>query len=168
MSEELKETHTVEEPTRQNDEVAVAVVADNNDKNQNDSRNKPEKKRRKRRNYDAYDEEVAKEEAEEKTQKKLKTDSSKGDQGEIIDEDASDLDDAKLDMLMGKDVDEEEDDLAEIDTSNIITGGRRTRGKVIDFKKTAEKLEGKKEEEAAMPTNEDDDEEEDPDVEFKE
>jgi hypothetical protein len=32
---------------------------------------------------------------------------------------------------------EEEDDLAEIDPSNII-GGRRTRGKQIDFAKAAE------------------------------
>ena len=36
--------------------------------------------------------------------------------------------------------DEEDDDLAEIDTANIITGGRRTRGRVIDYKKTAKAL----------------------------
>lgn len=51
----------------------------------------------------------------------------------------SDVDDAQLDTLAAPE-DEEEDDLAEIDTSNIITSGRRTRGKVIDYKKTAEQL----------------------------
>lgn len=34
-------------------------------------------------------------------------------------------------------IDVEEDDLAEIDTTNIIEGGRRTRGKKIDFAKAA-------------------------------
>lgn len=37
-----------------------------------------------------------------------------------------------------EDVDEEEDDLHEIDTSNILSSGRRTRGKTIDFAKAAE------------------------------
>lgn len=32
---------------------------------------------------------------------------------------------------------EEDDDLAEIDSKNIITTGRRTRGKQIDFAKAA-------------------------------
>lgn len=41
---------------------------------------------------------------------------------------------------------EEEDELAEIDPSNIITSGRRTRGKQIDFAKAA----------AEQPTQEDD------------
>lgn len=36
------------------------------------------------------------------------------------------------------DLDEEEDDLNEIDTSNILSNGRRTRGKTIDFAKAAE------------------------------
>jgi hypothetical protein len=34
--------------------------------------------------------------------------------------------------------DEEEDEMAEIDMDNIVNGGRRTRGKVIDFAKAAE------------------------------
>lgn len=36
------------------------------------------------------------------------------------------------------DDDDEEDNLLEIDESNIITGGRRTRGRVVDYKKAAE------------------------------
>lgn len=36
--------------------------------------------------------------------------------------------------------DDEEEDLLEIDEANIITTGRRTRGKVIDFKKAAEEI----------------------------
>ena len=51
--------------------------------------------------------------------------------------------------------------MEEIDPSNIITNGRRTRGKEIDFVKAA----------AAMPADEDDDEEDDdfeaPDEEMK-
>ncbi|KAI9822870.1 MAG: Histone H2A.Z-specific chaperone [Thelocarpon impressellum] len=38
----------------------------------------------------------------------------------------------------GNTVDDEEEDMAEIDMSNIIGGGRRTRGKTIDFAKAAE------------------------------
>lgn len=49
--------------------------------------------------------------------------------------------------------------MEEIDTSNIIGGGRRTRGKTIDFAKAAE--ENKDE-------LEDDDEEDDDDFEEKE
>lgn len=38
-------------------------------------------------------------------------------------------------------VDEADDDnMEEIDTSNIISGGRRTRGRQIDFAKAAEEL----------------------------
>ena len=33
---------------------------------------------------------------------------------------------------------EEEEDMAEIELDNIVEGGRRTRGKVIDFAKAAE------------------------------
>ncbi|OCK78109.1 hypothetical protein K432DRAFT_384121 [Lepidopterella palustris CBS 459.81] len=45
---------------------------------------------------------------------------------------------------------EDEDTMEEINTDNIITDGRRTRGKNIDFKKAAQELDG-----------DDDDEEED-------
>lgn len=44
--------------------------------------------------------------------------------------------------------------MEEIDTSNIISGGRRTRGRQIDFAKAAEEL-----------PEEDDDEEDDDDFE---
>ena len=54
--------------------------------------------------------------------------------------------------------DEDDDDLAEIDTSNIISGGRRTRGKQIDFTNAVQDV---------MDDEEDDDEDfkapEDPD-----
>lgn len=90
-----------------------------------------EKKRvKRRRNYDDYDKEVAA--ADSKTKQAGKT----GGDGES---DSESEDDEKLDLLLNKE-DEEEDDLAEIDSSNIIQGGRRTRGKVIDYKKTAEAL----------------------------
>lgn len=52
--------------------------------------------------------------------------------------------------------------MEEIDTDNIITTGRRTRGKVIDFAKAAENTKDLEEEE------EDDDEDfEDPDEEME-
>lgn len=54
--------------------------------------------------------------------------------------------------LYGAD-EEEEDDLKEIESDNIIAGGRRTRGKVIDFAKAAEESKGEIEED-----DEDDDE----------
>ncbi|KAI5197619.1 hypothetical protein E4T39_07158 [Aureobasidium subglaciale] len=47
----------------------------------------------------------------------------------------------------------EEDNMEEIDESNILSGGRRTRGKTIDFAKAAEGL--------------DDDEDEDEDDDFE-
>lgn len=56
--------------------------------------------------------------------------------------------------------------MLEIDESNIITTGRRTRGKVIDFTKAAEELdkergvvaeEDEEEEEEEEKENEDDD-----------
>lgn len=91
------------------------------------SNEKEEKKnkRRRRRNYDEYDEEITQEDGK----------ATKNDENE----NESDVDDEKLDLLMAKE-DEEDDDLAEIDTANIITGGRRTRGRVIDYKKTAKAL----------------------------
>jgi hypothetical protein len=39
----------------------------------------------------------------------------------------------KQEILTSNATDDDEDDLAEIDTSNIIAGGRRTRGKQVDF-----------------------------------
>ena len=51
----------------------------------------------------------------------------------------------------------DEDNMEEIDTDNIITDGRRTRGKAIDFAKAAEEL----------PEDEDDDDEDDDDFEEK-
>ncbi len=49
---------------------------------------------------------------------------------------------------------EDEDNMEEIDTNNIITDGRRTRGKAIDFAKAAQEA-----------GDEDEDEEEDGDFE---
>ncbi|KAH3679667.1 hypothetical protein WICMUC_000807 [Wickerhamomyces mucosus] len=83
------------------------------------------------------------------------------------DEDEEDEeDDAKLDAKLEEDDDEEEedDDLAEIDASNIITTGRRTRGKVVDFKQAAEKLD----QEGKEGNNEGGDDEEEDDVDFDE
>lgn len=48
--------------------------------------------------------------------------------------------------------DVEEDDLAEIDTNNILPTGRRTRGKEIDFAKAAQ--------EQGLEEDEDEDDEE--------
>lgn len=58
-----------------------------------------------------------------------------------------------------EDDDVEEDSLEEIDTSNILHG-RRTRGKVIDYEKTAAKI--------GQSTNDDDEDDEDADADFKE
>ncbi|CAR24682.1 Histone H2A.Z-specific chaperone CHZ1 [Lachancea thermotolerans] len=94
-------------------------------------KDQPDKKRvKRRRNYDDYDKEVAAEDSKAKKENK-----GTGDNGS----ESESEDDEKLDMMLNKE-DEEEDDLAEIDSSNIIQGGRRTRGKVIDYKKTAEAL----------------------------
>lgn len=51
--------------------------------------------------------------------------------------DAMDEDDSS-DEDENADGDADEDGMDEIDTNNIITGGRRTRGRVIDFAKAAE------------------------------
>ncbi|QLG71211.1 hypothetical protein HG535_0B02500 [Zygotorulaspora mrakii] len=114
---------------------------------------KPKQKRR-RRNYDDYDEAVAKEEKDSKANRKEKK-SNGTSEGADDASDESEMDDAKLDALVGSD--EEEEDLAEIDTSNIITAGRRTRGKIIDYKKTAEELESKNGTELQEETEEADD-----------
>ncbi|KAG0669553.1 Histone H2A.Z-specific chaperone [Maudiozyma exigua] len=146
----------------------------------------PSKKRRRRRNYDDYDNEVAQEEKTLKESKKTKlasgetikgTDTTKNtseSQEKALNGDEngsdSDVDDEKLDRLMGNELDEEEDDLNEIDTSNIITGGRRTRGKIIDYKKAAKELDSEEKgadaSKAADAKGLDDEDDED-DVEFK-
>ncbi|KAF2463649.1 uncharacterized protein BDR25DRAFT_307678 [Lindgomyces ingoldianus] len=52
---------------------------------------------------------------------------------------------------------EDEDNMEEIDTSNIIPSGRRTRGKNIDFKKAAQELGGDDDEEDDEDFNDPDD-----------
>lgn len=57
-----------------------------------------------------------------------------------------------LTLLRVTDAAEEDDDnMDEIDLSNIVEGGRRTRGKVIDWAKAAENV----------PTNEEDEDDDD-------
>ncbi|KAL4898407.1 histone chaperone domain CHZ-domain-containing protein [Aspergillus ambiguus] len=57
---------------------------------------------------------------------------------------------------MGEDDDDDTgDNLEPISADNIITGGRRTRGKTIDFQEAAEKIQG------------DDDDDDDDDEEFQ-
>lgn len=68
-------------------------------------------------------------------------------------DDNEEVDDDKADDK--DDDDEEEGDLVEIDESNIISGGRRTRGKRVDYAKAAEDI------------SEDEDEDEEEDVEFE-
>jgi hypothetical protein len=58
-----------------------------------------------------------------------------------------------------EDDNDEEDNLDEIDLNNIVEGGRRTRGKVIDFAKAAEKA--KQEAPAHAEGDEDEDDEDD-------
>jgi hypothetical protein len=50
---------------------------------------------------------------------------------------------------------EDDDDNEEIDLDNVVEGGRRTRGKVIDWAKAAEEV----------PADEDDEDEDDDDFE---
>lgn len=119
-------TETVKEKRSSENEPTKESIGEATDK---------KKTHKRRRNYDEHDAEVAKDE---------KTEKGSGDKEKAEEDDESDLDDAKLDAMV--DQDEAEDDLAEIDTSNIITTGRRTRGKVIDYKKTAAELEKSKEE----------------------
>lgn len=77
-----------------------------------------------------------------------------------------DVDDDKLVVE-----DDEEDDLVEIDASNIIATGRRTRGKVIDYSKIEaelEKEEGKSKEEVEEEDEDDNDFEDKPAADGKE
>lgn len=94
----------------------VSEDVDSDKKRAPEESDKPKKKRR-RRQYD----DAPKEEPE----------SDDGDEKEEAEE---------------ENLDDEEEDLLEIDESNIISGGRRTRGKVIDFKKAAEEIPDEEEE----------------------
>ncbi|ODV59024.1 Chz1p ASCRUDRAFT_72103 [Ascoidea rubescens DSM 1968] len=93
------------------------------------------------------------------TQDQIKEDDDDQDENGLKDEDYEKL-------VIEDDLNTVEDDLSEIDPSNIITGAR-TRGKVIDFTKTAEKLGGLKK--FADANDENDNDYDDPDDEdFKE
>ncbi|EDO15223.1 hypothetical protein Kpol_423p13 [Vanderwaltozyma polyspora DSM 70294] len=133
MAEELKEKRELE------------VEEDNTKKDNSDKKSKV---KRRRRNYDDLDAEVTKDEKSRKTKS--------GKSGKNGSDSESEVDDAKLDTMISLE-DEQEDDLAEIDTSNIIVTGRRTRGKIIDYKKAAEELaaEGK----ISLDEDEDEDDE---------
>lgn len=126
MSDEKKTVEISVEKTEQNNttDVENTQVEPNTDKSEksdevNDDKKRPleedhlrKKKKHRRRQYD----DLPKEEPE----------SEEGEKDEPEDE---------------NDEEDEEEDLLEIDESNIITSGRRTRGKVIDFKKAAEEIE---------------------------
>lgn len=128
---------TIESKKRTIEEVETASAAQGEPRAANgadvkgdENASKPaggEKKHKKKRRRQ-YEDEAPKEKSEDE---------------EEDDEDDDDVNDELLDL------EDDDDDLAEIDTANIIAGGRRTRGKVIDFTKAAEKLkeEGKIEEE---------------------
>lgn len=88
--------------------------------------------KRRRRNYDDYDNEVKKADLE-------KTGIKSEDADSDDDDEESEVDDDKLDMIEIKE-DEEEDDLAEIDTFNIVNGSRHRKDELIDYKKTSEEL----------------------------
>lgn len=91
--------------------------------NDGETPEKLEKKHKKRRRRQ-YEDEVPKEKSEDE-----------GEDEDDEDDDADPINDELADLD-----DEDDDDLAEIDPANIIPSGRRTRGKVIDFTKAAEKL----------------------------
>ena len=61
------------------------------------------------------------------------------------------------DFIIPVEEEADEDNMEEIDTDNIISDGRRTRGKAIDFAKAAQEL----------PEDGDDDDEDDDDFEEK-
>lgn len=144
MSEETKDKRSLEQEAEAPSKNDTSTAS-----------NVKHKNKRRRRNYDDNDAEVAKEE----NTKSAKNLGEKTQTGDAEDDDQSDLDDAKLDALV--DNDEEEDDLAEIDTSNIIPTGRRTRGKIIDYKKTAAELDNKRD------AGDEKDDEEPEDADFK-
>ncbi|KAG7894433.1 hypothetical protein OGATHE_005315 [Ogataea polymorpha] len=145
MSEQLQE----EKPARQ-EEVEARTEGDKKEelsgkeekpeepakrKNEDESQEKKKKRKHSRRKYD---------------------DVPPADDKDSDEEEEEEVDD---DNLVAED--EEEDDLQEIDTANIITTGRRTRGRVVDYSKVSEQL--SKEENTSL--NDDDGEE---DGDFKE
>ncbi|GEQ72200.1 hypothetical protein JCM33374_g5887 [Metschnikowia sp. JCM 33374] len=67
-------------------------------------------------------------------------------------EDDNDDKDGKLGEENDEDEDDDDDNLGGVDASNIIAGGRRTRGKKIDYKKANE--------EVPLPDDDDEDDEE--------
>lgn len=143
-TEKVEATETTDDadlnPKRNADEEQITTEAE-----------APPKKRRRRN----YDDDVPKEE---------EAAANKGDD----DDEEDDEDDEKYEHAQDEEDEEEEDDL-EIDESNIITTGRRTRGKVIDFKEAAKKLDADAEKagtsirEEGEGDEEDDEDEEEPD-----
>ncbi|KAL6926328.1 hypothetical protein ACO0SA_001871 [Hanseniaspora valbyensis] len=143
------------------------------------------KKKRRRRNYDDIDKQVQK--LEESSVTKISDTTKLGvskDAKTLEEVDSDDMNDDELDRLMlleeekekltsntnVENEDDEDDDegldlsiLEEEDAS--VTPKRRTRGKVIDYKKTAELLDKEKEKKLEAASNEDvkDDEEEEDD-----
>lgn len=122
----------------------------------NTNKVKKDKKRR-RRNYDDIDNQIQKIEEDTKLKKTVNDTSSSTTR--VLDEvDSDDLNDDELDRLMlleeekekllnkskPKDADEPEDDDSdesfELSAVEDVPTTRRTRGKVIDYKKTAEEL----------------------------
>ncbi|KAI9374553.1 histone chaperone domain CHZ-domain-containing protein [Aspergillus egyptiacus] len=75
-------------------------------------------------------------------------DKGKG-KGKAVEEDRMEMsndeeesDESEVEETMLEDDDDENDNLEPVSTSNIISGGRRTRGKNIDFQEAAEKIKG--------------------------
>ncbi|KAF8864415.1 hypothetical protein BDZ45DRAFT_737418 [Acephala macrosclerotiorum] len=81
----------------------------------------------------------------------------KGKAAEPVEDTSMDIDDSSEDDEVDENEpvadEEDEDNMEEINTDNIIPSGRRTRGRNIDFAKAA----------AEMPEDEDEDEDEDDD-----
>ncbi|CZR53854.1 uncharacterized protein PAC_03736 [Phialocephala subalpina] len=81
----------------------------------------------------------------------------KGKAAEPVEDTGMDVDDSSEDDEVDENEpvadEEDEDNMEEINTDNIIPSGRRTRGRNIDFAKAA----------AEMPADEDEDEDEDDD-----
>ncbi|PYH42595.1 histone H2A.Z-specific chaperone CHZ1 [Aspergillus saccharolyticus JOP 1030-1] len=65
-----------------------------------------------------------------------------------------DSDESENEEMLEDDDDDDGDNLEPISADNIISGGRRTRGKTVDYQAAAEKLKA----ENAMDDDEDDDE----------
>ncbi|XBW35527.1 hypothetical protein QEN19_001102 [Hanseniaspora menglaensis] len=128
-------------------------------------------KKRRRRNYDDIDNQVQKIEESNVTKISDQTKLSGGAQN-LEDDDSDDLNDDELDRLMlleeekeklVGDAKEDEEDEEEIDATILeeTNKSRRTRGKVIDFKKTAELL--NKEKKVELEIGEEDEEDDDDD-----